>query len=371
MIRATLAATLVACIASLGLANTAQAYRYRTCGGTVLKLSGGGLRYEAGTNSFASNNRRYMIDQALGHWNDAPSNFVFFVPEWNKGVSSTNNTSEVWYSTSNSLLDGAPAVAMSKTNCSVFSKKIKSVDIVMNNNTTWMNYEKRTNHRKWRPDGDGYRPAQTTMMHEAGHALGLLHSNVRYNLLGNDTEVINVNDGEFQSYTSEDPSRGVAFIHGTDNGSKPDLAVSPFKYNGTSGEYSTHRFAQVFNEAGTQSLDWNYDATRREWYVIVKRGTKYKFEFTYEHLGPGGTIDTKAGYYLSSNENITTSDWFLEDRNFSLGWNVPYTAWRTIRIPASAQTKRQYLGVIIDYQNTTNERRGSNNRAFIAIEVVD
>ena len=158
---------------ALSFTAPANAYTYWTCGGTVLKFQGGGLEYEAGTNSFASENRRYSLRQALIHWNDAPSNFDFFEPEWNKGVSSSNNTSEVWYTTDSGLLDGAPARALIRWNCSIFSKKFKAVDVIMNNNVSWMNYEARTSHRKWRPNGDGYRPAQTTLMHELGHALGL------------------------------------------------------------------------------------------------------------------------------------------------------------------------------------------------------
>ncbi|MEM7437028.1 MAG: hypothetical protein AAF436_17880 [Myxococcota bacterium] len=358
-------------VASTAAPHHAHAYYYYKCGDTILRFQSGGLEYEAGTNSFASPHRRHSLRQALIHWNDAPANFVFFEPEWNQGVNTNNNVSEVWYSTDGGILDGAPARALIKWNCTAFSKKFVAVDIVMNANRSWMNFEDRYNHQAW---NGGYRPAQTTLMHELGHALGLAHENRRYNIMGSDPRVITLNNEKFRSYSSEDSSRGAAVVYGTTNSSKPDLAVSVFRYNGTSGEYSSHAFNRVVfavTDTTVFSLPWKWDSVRQEHYVEVKRGQTYKFEFTYEHLGPGPNITTKAGYYLSTNTNITTLDWFLEDRNFLLGWNTPLTTLRTFQIPANAALQRYYFGVIIDYQNTTNERYGGNNQAYIAIQVTD
>lgn len=357
--------------ASVAVPDHAGAYYYYKCGDTILRFQSGGLEYEAGTNSFASAHRRHSLRQALIHWNDAPANFVFYEPEWNKGVSTGNDVSEVWYSTDDGILDGKPAKALSRWKCSSLSKKITSVDVVMNADLDWMNFEDRYNHQAW---NGGYRPAQTTLMHELGHALGLAHENRRYNVMGTDPRVITLNNEKFRSYSSEDSSRGAAVVYGTTNSSKPDLAVSVFRYNGSSGEYSSHAFNRVvFAVSGGTvfSLPWKWDSVRQEHYVEVKRGQTYKFEFTYEHLGPGSSITTKAGYYLSTNTNITKFDWFLEDRNFLLGWNKPYTTLRTFQIPANAALQRYYFGVIIDYQNTTNERYGGNNQAYIAIQVTD
>ncbi len=102
----------------------------------------------------------------------------------------------------------------------------------------------------------------------------------------------------------------------------------------------------------------------------VKSGSTYRFEFTYENNGET-TQSARAGYYLSTNNFISTSDRLLKTAQYTQGRANVFTHSRTITIPTDVITgNTYYLGVIIDDNNIVSEVDSSNNAAYHIIKII-
>lgn len=270
-----------------------------------------------------------------------------------------NGQNEIWFSASSSY---SPAVTF--TWKSWWTGNLVEADVVFYNGVAYTTSMNKTSLWPW---GGAYRPFQTTLMHEYGHAMGLGHENDEYNIMGQDWNHIHLNGNTARSYLGEDASDGLVDQYGLySGGTNEDLSASMFEYSGSSGEYSTHNLCDVYYTWGGIVGSSSYSGQRR---YNVNKGSTYKFEFTYENNGET-TKSFRSGYYLSTNSTISTGDRFLGYTNFTLSRDNVYTYQRSITIPSDLSSgTTYYLGVIVDDNYAVSEVDGINNAAYHIIKI--
>ncbi|MBB5519875.1 hypothetical protein FHS62_002702 [Amphiplicatus metriothermophilus] len=246
--------------------------------------------------------------------------------------------------------------------------KMKEVDVIFNFDDPWR-WTANTNKEAmfmYRTSG-GLRPLQTTLAHELGHGLRLNHVNYEYNVMGTDFEHIHVNGSNARAYGGEDVADGMVFLYGARSGAWEDVGVVHWRYSGASGEYSDHRKTRIFNSSmgNLPTVTINGETGYR-----VNRGQTVRAEFTYENNGKSYQSNVKVGYYVSTNDLITTYDRRIGGSTFTLGRNDVYTTTKTLVIPNDLSANTNYwLGVIVDEDNSISEAVGWNNAAYIPIRV--
>ncbi|MBW8042563.1 MAG: matrixin family metalloprotease [Planctomycetes bacterium] len=354
------------------------------------------IKWYAGTNSFKSgSSRRTALVRALGRWNQAPGGFTYSDSVyWNDtSVSRTNKNTEVWFS--NTLASGS-ATCYTDYYCLGNKEYIKKADIVFDNAVSWSyttnQFSKEAtfiNSYTGNVYGGSRRSFVTTALHEMGHALGLLHENRRLNIMGQDMSHLHANAGKIRAYVGEDAVNGEIYLYGmTGNILKEDLSVSHWKFwkkGGTDNEYSLHILTKMYyvNSGNVVSGNWaeeiGVDGLGVRLYK-VKKGTSYKVQFTYENNGYYDLSGVKVGFYISSNNNITTMDYRFDSRTFTLTRDRPFTKKLTLTIPSNMTVLGQtfpltvgqiyWLGVIVDYKNSILEFSEDNNAAYLAIKII-
>ena len=349
---------------------TAQAYSTSSCLGKKLKWDSNSKTLRSNTASFPTGYWYDGVKDGVAKFNLNPSKFRYSVTTESGGVGRGNGQSEIW-GWPGSEINGAPAVASSKWSCYWFfgkHVKMKEVDIIFNFDAPWR-WTANTNKEAmfmYRQSG-GLRPLQTTLAHELGHGLRLNHVNYEYNVMGTDFEHIHVNDSNARAYMGEDTTDGIVALYGVRSGGWEDIAVAHWRYSGASGEYSDHRKTRLFSSSGGNLPTFTVN---NETGYRVTRGQTVRAEFTYENNGKNYQDNVKAGYYISTNDYITTSDQRVGGSTFDLGRNQVYTTTKTLTIPNNLSTNRNYwLGVVIDEDNAISEAVGWNNATYIPIRV--
>lgn len=360
-----LAGAALACLAS----TSAFAYRNGTCvDSTPLKWGTNNPTFAVSAVSFPDGYWRNGLQRTIDLVNQNPTPFFFSLATDTNGVALNNGQSEVWGSTDAGVLQGAPAITYWYDTCywlfGVVSHRDEA-DVIFDYNSPfqWTADEVKTSLIRYTGTK---RQLQGTGVHEFGHALGLLHVNTEYNVMGTDFEHIWANGSSAHGYLGEDAADGTAYLYGNTYNFQ-DLSVSHWKYSGTSGEYSDHTRTVVYNSAGTvlPTVTVNGETGYR-----VSKGQSVQVEFTYENNGKD-TQTVNTGWYLSTNDIISTGDRLLAtNTGMTLSRGDVMTFKRTVTIPTDLVSGTNYwLGTIVDNNNAVADAVRSNNATYIPIRV--
>lgn len=348
----------------------AFSYSHWVCLDRDLKWSSDGTRLRASGVSFPVGSWRTALATAVSRWNQTPSEFRFNLTYNDSSVGRGNGQNEIWFSNDPDALDGAPAITWWWYDCIdywIFGKdvEIKEADIIFDVNEAYTPYV--TNKSSLWEYGGAYRPFITTAIHEMGHALGLAHVNYTYNIMGQDWTHIFVNGGTTRPYVGEDASVGVRHLYGTISPLIQDLSVTHWKYGSASGEYSHHVKTKVYNSTGGNLAT---ETIGGEVYYKVSRGQTVQVEYTYENNGASTINGIPVGFYISTNDTITTADTKLKSISMDLAPNYVYTTKHTLTIPSSLTSgSKRWLGAIVDDNNSKIEAVESNNATYLPIKI--
>src|SRR5882724_10156470 len=216
------AALILGSLAAISLAAPADAFRYRTCGDKNLKLSSNNLGVYASSTSFPTGYWRDGLQNAINQFNRNPSNFYYSLYTDTNGLGLGNGQSETWGSTDQNILQGAPAIAYSYWQCywtpfTGYVAYMTEGDVIFDYTNTaanpfeWTMTHTRTGLIRY---GGSSRLLQGTATHEFGHALGLLHVNTTYNVMGSDFTHLHTNGKTTDAYVGEDAGNGTVFLYG-------------------------------------------------------------------------------------------------------------------------------------------------------------
>lgn len=360
--------------------STSHAYEKQSCLGEDYRWSGNSKTLQASSTSFPAGAWFNGIQDSVNKFNLNPSKFRYSVVSSGGGVSLNNNDSEIWGSTDQGILQGAPAIAYTYKTCYWFFGDVvhvDEVDVVFDYDTPWR-WTTSTDKSKllrYSDTATDLRPLQTTALHEIGHGSRFKHENDEYNVMGTDFEHIHVNGSTARAYLGEDVADGMVDLYGARNENWEDVGVVHWRYSGTSGEYSDHKKGIIRDLAGNPKATFTITTpgTTRETAYRVSKGETVKVEFTYENNGKSTQNGIDVGFYVSTNDFISTFDQRIGGRTLNLGRaNVYSPDHHTVTIPTNLATNTTFwLGAIIDENDNINEKVEWNNATYIPIRVVN
>jgi hypothetical protein len=355
-------------LAAVGLvllfcAATARAYCIKICDGNKVRWPIHEVTFQLGQKSFSNPDYLAAIYAARDAWNQSPGFFTVYLNSTDE-VGTGNGYNEIWFSTDQDILDGAPGTTITWRDC----EEIEETDIVLDAN--W-NFTAGTLKSSSSAYGGPFRTFRTTATHEMGHSLGLCHNAASYNIMGSSPTFIHANGDTLRNYAGASGIAGEIDLYGVWPPSQfEDVSVVHWKYGGSDGEYSKHRRTKIY-DTSDNPLAWvGCGANDAEPCFQVAKGQTVKVEFTYENLGRN-TQDVDIGYYLSTNSLITTLDTLIGTGTISaLGRPILTTNNTFLTIPTNLTSgKNYYIGAIVNYNKKFAEAVGQNNATYIGIRV--
>lgn len=344
----------------------AYAFSYLSCNnGNAHKWYNNGFTTYYAPVSFDNSPYLNSITNAANKINKNPSKAWMALKRGDNNVGHNNGYSEVWYNPS--VNGSAYSINFTNNNC-----WIQENDVVFYQR----NWTPNMNHGSHISYSGQSIPMETTAVHEFGHSLGLGHTSNRYSIMGTDWTHITKNGSVIESYLGEDASAGLLNLYGVyynnNNNTFEDVSVSHWQYVSTSGEYSVHGKTPIQNTNGYNLSSFFASGNT---HYNVNRGQTVRAWFNYDNNG-ANTQEVNASYYLSNNDYISTSDYYLFthsitlNRNYSNLWSDgPVLLYTDVYIPTNITTGYKYLGVILSPKNNISEVSTSNNSAHIGLYV--
>ena len=360
-------------------ASTAVAYVHLHCNDKNVKWSSNSKTLRASSVSFPSGGTWWGgIEDAIDRFNENPSKFSYALAVDSGGVSIGNGSSELWFSSDEDVLDCdddgtgcAPAIAYTDVVCYEYwwfgwetVTYVEEVDVAFNTDVDWT---VSTNTSRLIRYNGSERSIQATALHEIGHGARFKHEDDEYNIMGADFEHLHVNSSTARAYLGEDISDGLVHLYGTSSQNKEDLAVVHWRYEGPDGGYSDHDKTEITSSSGgaLSTTTLNGETTYK-----INAGDTVKVQFTYENNGANTQSAVQVGFYVSTNNLITTWDTRLGGTTMTLGRNDVYTTTHNVSLPSTLISGEYYwLGAIIDENDTLSEEVEWNNATYVPIKI--
>jgi len=316
--------------------SAAQAYSWSTCWDRTVK-------WNRGWNTMAltaitippGSDWDVRYQNAMWHWNNVKgSSFTYYYSRAGNTVSLGNGVSEV-YGTDLGT-GGTLGVTRTRYHCNrtwffdwSYSIGIDETDMAFNTRVLWslgpLNY------------GNLGSPIsfESVALHELGHALGLGHEDRRLATMNS----YYPNSGPLGHYKEWDPlgddRLGARYLY-PDGTTETDVAGSVFRWVGS----------------GSSGLVYAPQTARR--------GDTVTLQYTVQNLSTSAR-NFDAGFYLSTNDYISTSDTLLGTSGFSAPAGSYGTFYRTLTIPTNIAPGAYWLGFLVDRNNAISESNEYNN----------
>jgi len=231
---------------------------------------------------------------AMAVWNESGANVWVGLVQGGSSWFFPNFTNEICFTTNQSVFPGS-SDGVTYWWFDPFGNMVEA-DILLDAYADWTDSTYKHDLSEY---GDGALSAQSVLVHELGHAVGLGHENRWYNVMGDSWEHLATNGSQAHTYVGADATMGAAFLYGWDYGLE-DYSVVHWKWTGVNGEYSEHGRTHLYDTSGRlrpwrTSMD---EPVHRVW-----PGSTVELEFTYEALGPYARW-TEVEFYLSTNDTI-------------------------------------------------------------------
>jgi hypothetical protein len=334
------------------ISTSSYAYNLINCSGTPMNFGGGNMTFNLANNITAANKTaiRTGFDRLTVYSNSS----ITTNDNGDNGFSSGNSQNEIFMDSS---VPGAHCwYSYSVNNCTVVE-----ADIVFGN-LTWHAPED-SGHL---PYADSGRSIIGAAVHEGGHCIGIAHENTTYNMMGADYSHVTRNG--LVSYYGPGADLSNALINRWGAGTQRDVGATVMRYDGVSGEYSTHKFGILKDSSGTElEIVGSFD---RQPAYRATAGETITMQVTLENNGATGTETPRLGIYLSSNNVISPSDIQLTSLGTSLSRNNVVETEIEVSLPIDT-SGTYFLGAYIDDDQLIAETTNANNVAYYPLEIIN